>query len=272
MNGRLRPLVAGDARCVVEPEHGGRLGSLVIADREYLAYAGDGPVFWGAFLMAPWCGRLRDDAFSVDGRRFVMPVTYEDRALHGTVVETAFDVVEAGDRDMVLTAPLGPTWPWPGSVTVAYRLREDHLAIELEVAANETAFPAACGIHPWFVRRPSDAPEQARIDLQGTQMLERRPDYTFTGRRVPGPDGPAPDGVDDAFDVPARRLSVDWPGEFTLTVESSSPWFVVYTGRPGAVCVEPQSAPPDSPNDPLGEGVEYAEPGRPVRLETTWRW
>jgi galactose mutarotase-like enzyme len=44
---------------------------------------------------------------------------------------------------------------------------------------------------------------------------------------------------------------------------------VIFTGRPEAVCVEPQTAPPDA--TALG-AEQVAAPGAPVRLESVWRW
>ena len=59
-----------------------------------------------------------------------------------------------------------------------------------------------------------------------------------------------------------------WPGFLELTIESDCPDWVVYTVPADALCVEPQTAPPDALNgDPT-----IVEPGRPLIAEMTWRW
>jgi aldose 1-epimerase len=54
-----------------------------------------------------------------------------------------------------------------------------------------------------------------------------------------------------------------------LTIESTCDHVVVYEMRPEAVCVEPQTGPPDAFN--LGSAA-VVEPGRPLVAETTLRW
>jgi aldose 1-epimerase len=62
-----------------------------------------------------------------------------------------------------------------------------------------------------------------------------------------------------------------WPdGDVTLEVSSSCDHWVVYTEPPHAVCVEPQSGPPDAFN--LGRGFVVVEPGAPLVHTMTWRW
>ena len=65
----------------------------------------------------------------------------------------------------------------------------------------------------------------------------------------------------------ARPL-LRWPGFLELTIESDCPDWVVYTEPRDAMCVEPQTAPPDALN---GEPA-IVEPGRPLVAEMTWRW
>jgi galactose mutarotase-like enzyme len=53
-----------------------------------------------------------------------------------------------------------------------------------------------------------------------------------------------------------------------LTIESDCPTWVVYTVPADAICVEPQTAPPDA----LNAGPAVVEPGRPLVAEMTWTW
>jgi aldose 1-epimerase len=53
-----------------------------------------------------------------------------------------------------------------------------------------------------------------------------------------------------------------------LTIESDCPDWVVFTVPDDALCVEPQTAPPDAFNRDPGIVV----PGTPLVAEMTWRW
>jgi aldose 1-epimerase len=59
-----------------------------------------------------------------------------------------------------------------------------------------------------------------------------------------------------------------------LEIDSSAEFWVVYDERDDALCVEPQTAPPDAVNLAAAAGVEppLAEPGRPVSVTMRWRW
>jgi aldose 1-epimerase len=52
-------------------------------------------------------------------------------------------------------------------------------------------------------------------------------------------------------------------------VESSADHWVLFDERPGELCLEPQTGPPDAPA--LGEATEVPAGGN-LRLRCTWRW
>ena len=56
-----------------------------------------------------------------------------------------------------------------------------------------------------------------------------------------------------------------WPGVLELDVRSTAPFWVVFDERDDALCVEPQTAPPDAFNLAWAAGVEppIAAPDRP---------
>jgi aldose 1-epimerase len=62
--------------------------------------------------------------------------------------------------------------------------------------------------------------------------------------------------------------SVHWPGALRMVVESISPWWVIYDREPGALCVEPQSSPPDAANLNLAPVIG---PGEKVSVSATFR-
>jgi aldose 1-epimerase len=61
---------------------------------------------------------------------------------------------------------------------------------------------------------------------------------------------------------------LEWPGVLRLEITSTCAWWVVYSEPEHAVCVEPQSGPPDAVN-----GVpEIVAPGTPLTHEMRWAW
>jgi aldose 1-epimerase len=95
-------------------------------------------------------------------------------------------------------------------------------------------------------------------------MLERDDEGIATSRRVTPPDGP----WDDCFGDVAQPVRLNWPGVLTLDIEASCDYFVVYDEPEHALCIEPQTAPPDTLNhDPV-----RVVPGQPLVATTTWRW
>ena len=81
---------------------------------------------------------------------------------------------------------------------------------------------------------------------------------------VPPPPGP----WDDCFTNIVRWPKLTWPGALELTIESNCSELVVFDQLDHAICVEPQTAPPDA----LNFRPTVVEPGRPLIAETTWSW
>ena len=92
-------------------------------------------------------------------------------------------------------------------------------------------------------------------DLEGIALPEKQ---------SPPPPGPWDDCFTDLSGPPVVR----WPGALELTIESDCPCVVVYDETAEAVCVEPQSGPPDA----LNHAPAVAEPGHPVVVHSTWRF
>ena len=82
---------------------------------------------------------------------------------------------------------------------------------------------------------------------------------------MPQPPGP----WDDCFTGVHGDPRLVWPGRVELVLSSSCDHWVVYDQRDHAVCVEPQTAPPDFVNLPAPHVVE---PGEPLMATMTWRW
>ncbi len=258
-------LEAGGARVVVMPSRGGRLGSVRLAGAELLVTRrADGPLHWGAYPMAPWAGRIRHGRFTFGGRDHQLPLAMPPHAIHGVVWDRPWTVTGVAVASASLEIELDDRWPFRGRVEQRFELDERGLAVTLTLRAVDT-MPATIGWHPWF-RRAIGAPDAApvRLDFEPGQMLVRDHEGIPTGRLTAPSAGP----WDDAFTGLRSNPVLEWPGRVRLELSSTCDWWVVYTLPEQAVCVEPQSGPPDAVN--LTPAV--VEAGDTLRHTMRWRW
>lgn len=265
-------LVAGDAVLELDPERGGTFARLAVGGLDLLLTPDDDPggTHWGSFVMAPWAGRTRQGRFTFDGVERTLPITAAPHAIHGTVRDRSWQVVDAGTDHATLAIDLDvgldDRWPFAGRITHAIELHADRLDLRLEASvadhADGGAMPVSMGWHPWFRRHLDD--RAVAIDLPAAAMLERDAEGIATDQRVPVPPGP----WDDCFADITWPVTLTWPGVATVAIGSSCPVVVVYDEPETAVCVEPQTGPPDA----LNRHPDVARPGAPVIATTTWRW
>ncbi|MCW2831207.1 MAG: hypothetical protein JWP31_1899 [Aeromicrobium sp.] len=216
----------------IDPSRGARLISLVIDGLELLAEA-------GCFPMVPWAGRIRDGLLTIDGVTHRLPLGKDGHAIHGLGRNEEWQRSGAG----VYRRPIGAPWPTEGVAELRYTLLPDGLRTEL-TWTDGTDVPCSIGLHPWFNRRLSTG-DDVVIGLAIDAMVERGADHLPTGRMVPSTDGP----WDDCFRLTAPPV-LTWPGALEVTMTATTPWWVVFTEREAAVCVEPQTAPPDAFDHP----------------------
>ena len=262
----LLTFAAGDARLTVSPAEGGRMTSLVVAGQELLVTEGAGPMRWGCYPMVPFAGRIRDGRFSFGGRTHQLPLNLPPHAIHGTGFYRPWTVV-APDT---IAIDLGPDWPFAGRAHQRFAIRAGGLAVELSLEADQP-MPGALGWHPWFRRtltgsagdpRPPSPP--AELAFEADRMYVRDPDGMPTGTLS----APGPRPWDDCFTGVAVPPRLDWPGVLTVELRSSCDHWVVYDEPVEAICVEPQTAPPDFPTiDP-----RTVVPGEPLRATMDWHW
>ncbi|MFF3276868.1 aldose 1-epimerase [Streptomyces chrestomyceticus] len=264
--GQVR-LAAGDTEVTVDPANGCRLASLRIGGTELLRQGAK----YGSFPMVPWCGRIENGRFRNGGEVHQMPVNSPPHAIHGTGRNVAWKTARADDTSAAFTYELldpdAAPWPYPGRVTQLVELAEDgsSLTLTMGVEASGDSFPAQAGWHPWFLRRLDGGGEDVKIDFTAAWQEERGDDHLPTGRRI----DPRPGPWDDCFGMPdGVDVTLTWPGRLELKVTSGAEWVVVYDEQDEAVCVEPQSGPPNG----LNTLPRLVTPIDPLEISTTWTW
>jgi aldose 1-epimerase len=262
------PLVleSGDARLEVDSAAGGRMASLIVDGSDLLARTGSGALYWGCYPMVPFPGRIRDGTFEFEGRRIELPRNLPPHAIHGTVLDRPWTVVD----DQTLSIDLGPTWPFAGRVRQRFSLGGDELRVSLTLEADEP-MPGAVGWHPWFPRwltgtasRPTAPSPPAVLGFDAAQMFVRDVSGIPTGELIE----PTARPWDDCFTGLRSAPTLTWPGVLSLEMTSSCAYWVVYDEPADTICVEPQSSPPDFVHlDPV-----VVTPGQPLTATMTWRW
>lgn len=257
-------LRAGEARVTVSPANGGRLTSLRVGDLELLGGAGPGLVEWGCYPMTPYAGRIRRGRLQWQGRGHQLPLLMPPHAIHGDVLDRAWTLDAAGVATASLGCAFDARWPWAGHTVQHVRLDAGGLDLTLEVHADDLPMPAWCGWHPWF-RRHVGRGGRARLELSAAAQFAKDDEGIPTGALVP----PAPGPWDDCFDDVAWPAAVVWDGALRLEITSDARCAVLFDHRELAVCLEPQTAPPDAVA--LGRHAVVA-PGSPLVATTRWTW
>ena len=247
----------------IDPEDGGRLTSLVIAGHELLYNAGDDPTMHGSFVMAPYAGRVRRGRFTHDGREVELPTNLPPHAAHGLALDRPWTLLERTDDSATLMCQFDERWPFGGRVVQYVRVEPRRLVQKATVEADQHSFPASLGWHPWFARRIGHS-TPAQVALEASAMLRRDSASITTRQRMAPPPGP----WDDCFVDVVWPVSLAWPGVMRLDIEADTPCVVVFDEGEVALCVEPQTSPPDSVNS----APVVVRPGRPLRARTDWRW
>ena len=270
-------LEADGARLTLDPDRGGRIASLVVSGDELIVTEDPGgrATWWGCYPMVPFAGRIRDGAFTFRGQLVQLPLTDPPNAIHGTVLDRPWTVVGGGSRGTsqraaTLTIDLGPGWPFRGLVTQSFELGPGWLTATLTLDAVD-AMPATIGWHPWFRRvlagkraAPRAPSEPAELRFEPGRMYERGADGLPTGKIVP----PTSPPWDDCFVDVRSAPRLVWSDRLALEIESTLDHWVAFTEPPHAVCIEPQSGPPDA----VHLAPRVVEAGERVTASMTWRW
>lgn len=262
MADQTRVLSAGGATLTVLPENGCRIGSLTVDGVELLRQGSH----YGAFPMVPWCGRTENGRFRNGGTVHQMPLDAGPHAIHGTGRHAAWQSAPGATGTTAgFYYDLAEPWPYPGRVTQLFELGENAVTLTLGVETYGDSFPAQAGWHPWFLRNLGQGGQDAEPSFTPAWQEERGENHLPTGRRI----DPNPRPWDDCFGMPdGVDVTLTWPGELRLRVTSPAEWVVLYDEQPEAVCVEPQSGPPNG----LNSLPHLVTPIEPLEISTTWTW
>ena len=101
--------------------------------------------------------------------------------------------------------------------------------------------PMMLGWHPWFNK--TTALGEAELDFQPGAMFERGDEPLPTGALIK----PKPRPWDDCFTDVGSTPAISW-GDLRVSLESNADHWVVFDELQHAVCVEPQTGPPNAVN------------------------
>lgn len=261
-----------DTRVRLDLERGGRIGSLRVDDLELLVGSeapeseSANPFLWGCYPMAPWAGRVRDGRFEWHGVEHRLELGMPPHAIHGCVFDCAWQVSASTESSAVLETRLGSRWPFAGRVVQRIALARRELRLELEVHSDAEVFPASLGWHPWF-RRQLERGEPAELEFAAASMYVRDAAGIPTGELT----HPAPRPWDDCFTDLESNPVIRWPAALEVELSSSTRHWVVYDMPEHALCVEPQTAPPDVFNLESEEAARVS-PDAPLVAQFGLRW
>ncbi len=255
-------LTSANASAVVECV-GGRLASLVIGGHELLVTEGAKPTRWGSFPMVPWCGRLDHGTLEFEAETYHFPITSPPHANHGVSHTQVWDLLSSDSSVASIETTLGDPWPFGGKVGQRFELTDTALVVEIFVEAGDRPMPAMAGWHPWF-RRQLDNGDQATLVARPKSRYEVDEHMIPTGKLVSVEPGP----WNECFVGLEQPPSISWGESIAATIESTFDHWVIFTEPEHALCVEPQSGPPNHLNrDPL-----VLQPGQTLTGSMTIAW
>jgi aldose 1-epimerase len=265
----LITLQAGAMRLGLAPLAGGSVAFLRHGETDLLRPAGEGltrsanALDGAGFPMLPFCGRIRDGAFTFEGRSHRLAPNFppEAHAIHGHGWQSAWTAEAIADTSasLWLSTPADAPWPWAMWARQDFVLRPDGLELTLSLGnADTTPMPAAMGWHPYFPREgawlQADTQRIWRVDEanpHGAPHEVGQSEDLRAGSRVAALD------LDHAFTVASPGFTVRAPTH-TLRVDADPVFghmIVFVPGERDFFCAEPITAAPDAVNSPFGPDI-----------------
>ncbi|MEY3802006.1 MAG: hypothetical protein RLZZ51_288 [Actinomycetota bacterium] len=232
-------IASKNVQCVVSPNVGGRVSSIVAFGRELLITqnAETNLQKWGCYPMVPWAGRVRNGIFVHDSKQHQLEINMAPHAIHGTVLDRPWTTISSSPSVMAMKIDLGPAWGFAGEVTQTITVANDIIEFRLHLATSDATMPAQVGWHPWFAR-------PCKLETQFEKMYLRDKYGIPTGETISPTAGPH----DDCFSGSQRTPKLNFDDKVKLEIETDCTHWVVYDEPKHAICVEPQSGPPDGFN------------------------
>ena len=240
---------------VLLPELGGRLHRLRAFGTDLLrtpddpAVHANDPFSWGAYVMAPWCNRVRPGPMRIAGMTVDLSPNFADgSAIHGQVYARPWHVGADGSL-RAAGGGGGDGWPWPYEVAASVSVDGPSLTLEYQLTnRSDHSMPGGIGLHPWFrcpvaVRLPAESVYRANVGSPP------RPEPVVGEHDLRVARAPEPNLDATWTDLAAPRIELAWPDDgIDAVIEVDAPHLLVAVAAPAqsdAVAVEPQTHGPD---------------------------
>jgi aldose 1-epimerase len=259
-------LTAGPAQVIIDLSAGARIASWKVHGLELLEQrtVTNHPFGWGSYPMVPFAGRIRNGQLVFEGETHQLPINMGEHAIHGTGFDRPWTLLSATNTLAIVGLRFSDPWPFAGTVTHLFQLSNDRLIQQLSVSPAEDQ-PVTVGWHPWF-RRQLDlgSPLELGVDMSQAKQWQRDSSGIATGLLMK----PNPPPWDDCFNG-IERVVLRWPGALAIEVTHDCPDTVLYDPT-HAICVEPQSGPPNAAN--FIDGASVVAAGSALEHTVQWRW
>ncbi len=211
-------------------------------------------------IMLPWCNRVSDGGFHIDGQFHTLGQTLPDQPLplHGNALTLPWTVTKQDDASIELALISRGPGPYHYEAHVRYALDGAALIVDLGVWHwGETPLPYGLGLHPWF---ELDADTRAQFTAEAVVLTDSdrlptesvdlvdAPDWSFEdGAQLPT------DGIDNAFTGWSGTARLNWPSRglmLDITTNPQQPCCHLFAPGEGAdhFCFEPVSHAPNAHN------------------------
>lgn len=169
-------LRAGDLRLALRPDVGGSIAGLWLGDLPVMrSVEGDtlvAPREGASFPLVPYSNRLGYRRFQWGGQTHITDANFPDspHSLHGVGWLRPWQVVEAGERSVLLRYAHRPDAHWPFAFEAEQQVELEPQRLTLRLAARNTGDvpqPMGLGWHPYFPKR-----SRSRLHVELTHRWE----------------------------------------------------------------------------------------------------
>ena len=232
-------IASENVRCIISPYLGGRISSIVAFGRELLITKNGETNLqkWGCYPMAPWAGRVRNGVFIHDTKQHNLEINMPPHAIHGTVLDRPWETTATSPSSVKMQIDLGSQWGFSGEVTQNISVVNDTIKFELNLSTNDATMPGQVGWHPWFAR-------PCTFTTNFEKMYVRDASGIPSGEMIAPTSGP----FDDCFTDSRQAPVIQFENNLRVEIQSDCTHWVVYDEPQHAICIEPQSGPPDGFN------------------------